>query len=90
MLDGSRPRITELAPLLERDLHPALQLPPGTESLARITLLDGAYHEVKRVFAALDSHVLRLVRVAHAGLWLPIELEAGAWRELASLPSPRP
>ncbi|PRQ10036.1 pseudouridine synthase [Enhygromyxa salina] len=90
LLDGSRPRITELAPLPELDLHPALQPPPGTESLARITLLDGAYHEVKRIFAALDSHVLRLVRVAHAGLQLPEELEPGAWIELPSLPSQRP
>ncbi|KIG14921.1 Ribosomal small subunit pseudouridine synthase A [Enhygromyxa salina] len=90
LADGSRPRITELGPLLERDLHPALQPPPGTGALAQITLLDGAYHEVKRIFAALDSHVLLLVRVAHAGLWLPETLEAGAWRELTSLPGGGP
>jgi 16S rRNA pseudouridine516 synthase len=88
LADGSRPRITELAPLLEGDLHPALQVPAGTRALARITLLDGAYHEVKRIFAALDSHVLRLVRVAHAGMWLPETLAPGAWRELPSLPRP--
>ena len=88
LADGSRPRITELAALPESELHPALERPPGTAALARITLLDGAYHEVKRIFAALDSHVLRLVRVAHAGLWLPEDLQAGAWRELPSLPRP--
>lgn len=88
LADGSRPRITELATLPEHELHPALQRPPGTLALARITLLDGAYHEVKRIFAALDSHVLRLVRVAHAGLWLPEDLEPGTWRELAALPVP--
>lgn len=88
LADGSSPRITELGVLLEHELHPALQMqrPEGTQALARITLLDGAYHEVKRIFAALDSHVLRLVRVAHAGLWLPEDLEPGTWRELPALP----
>ncbi|PRQ05271.1 Ribosomal small subunit pseudouridine synthase A [Enhygromyxa salina] len=87
LADRSRPRIVELEPLAESARHPALEPPEGTGALATITLLDGAYHEVKRIFAALDSHVLRLARVAHAGLWLPEDLAAGAWRELDSLPN---
>lgn len=85
LADGTRPRIVELERLPETDRHPALLLPEGTEALARITLLDGAYHEVKRIFAALDSHVLCLARVAHAGYRLPEDLEAGAWLELPTL-----
>lgn len=86
LADGTRPRITELEPLTEAARHVALQPPPGTRALATVTLLDGAHHEVKRIFAALDSHVLLLLRVAHAGLILPADLEPGAWREIESLP----
>ena len=86
--DGTRPRIVTLDALPELERHPALVPPPGTEALASITLLDGAYHEVKRIFAALGSHVLRLSRVAHAGLELPVALEPGAWQLLDALPSP--
>jgi 16S rRNA pseudouridine516 synthase len=85
LADQTRPRIVELEPLAEHDRHPALLLPEGTEALARMTLLDGAYHEVKRIFAALDSHVLSLARVAHAGLRLPDELGPGEWLELPEL-----
>jgi 16S rRNA pseudouridine516 synthase len=62
-----------------------LDPPSGTVAFAKVTLLDGAYHEVKRIFAALDSHVLRLARVSHAGIDLPRELGAGEWVELDSL-----
>lgn len=85
LADHSRPRIVELEPLAEAARHPALLLPEGTEALARVTLLDGAYHEVKRIFAALDSRVLCLARVAHASLRLPVDLAPGEWRELPSL-----
>jgi 16S rRNA pseudouridine516 synthase len=85
LADGTRPRIVELEPLAEADRHPALLMPEGTEALARVTLLDGAYHEVKRIFAALDSHVLCLARVAHAGLRLPEDLRPGEWIELPTL-----
>jgi 16S rRNA pseudouridine516 synthase len=85
LADGTRPRIVELEPLAEQDRHPALDPPSETRALARVTLLDGAYHEVKRIFAALDSHVLRLARVMHAGIELPRDLPAGEWLELDSL-----
>ena len=87
LADGSRPRIVALDPLSDQDRHPALELPPGTCALATITLLDGAYHEVKRSFAALDSHVLRLTRVSHAGVALPASLGPGRWQELDELPN---
>nr|WP_255216302.1 pseudouridine synthase [Pseudenhygromyxa sp. WMMC2535] len=89
LADGSRPRITALAGL-EGACHPALPRPPGTEALASVTLLDGSHHEVKRIFAALGSHVLALTRVAHAGLRLPEAMAPGEWIELEELPSPSP
>lgn len=85
LADGTRPRIVELEALAEADRHPALLLPEGTEALARVTLLDGAYHEVKRIFAALGSHVLCLARVAHADLRLPVDLGPGEWIEIPQL-----
>ena len=85
LADASRPRIVALEPLAEADRHPALEPPPETEVLARITLLDGTYHEVKRIFASLGSHVLRLARVRHGEHALPPDLAAGAWIELPEL-----
>ncbi|HVH98366.1 MAG TPA: pseudouridine synthase [Enhygromyxa sp.] len=85
LADGTTPRIVELEPLAEADRHPALLLPEGTEALARVTLLDGAYHEVKRIFAALGSHVLCLARVAHGDVRLPEDLGPGEWLELPNL-----
>jgi 16S rRNA pseudouridine516 synthase len=85
LADGMAPRIVELVPLPESELHPALVPPSDTRALASVTLLDGAYHEVKRIFAALGSHVLRLARVAHAGIELPRDLAAGDWREIEAL-----
>lgn len=83
--DGHRPRITALEALDEGDLHPALPQPAGTEALARVELLDGVHHEVKRIFAALDAPVLRLTRVRHGEHRLPEDLEPGDWRELDEL-----
>jgi 16S rRNA pseudouridine516 synthase len=85
LADQSQPRIVELESLAEADRHPALLLPEGTQALARVILLDGAYHEVKRIFAALGSHVLGLARVAHGNFRLPSELDPGAWIELPTL-----
>jgi 16S rRNA pseudouridine516 synthase len=80
--DGHRPIIAALEPLARRDAHPALRAPDAAEALATITVVGGAYHEVRRVFAALDSHVLALCRVAFGRLALPPELPSGEWRSI--------
>jgi 16S rRNA pseudouridine516 synthase len=46
--------------------------------LALITVSGGAYHEVRRVFAALGSHVLGLCRVSFGPYRLPRELTPGS------------
>jgi 16S rRNA pseudouridine516 synthase len=83
--DGHRPVITELAPLPAQDAHPALVVAPDAApaAYATITIVGGAYHEVRRIFAALDSHVLALCRVSFGRLALPRDLPAGAWRAIA-------
>lgn len=51
--------------------------------LARITVTEGRYHQVRRMFAAVENHVLALTRVAVGGLTLG-ELASGQWRMLTS------
>ncbi|HVZ71298.1 MAG TPA: pseudouridine synthase [Polyangia bacterium] len=82
--DGHRPNITALAPLASSDAHPALVIPEGVapEAFATITIVGGAYHEVRRIFAALGSHVHALCRVSFGRLELPRDLAAGAWRTI--------
>lgn len=58
---------------------------------ARVTLYEGRYHQVRRMFAAAGNHVEALHRSAIGGLMLG-DLPSGAWRvlthdELATLHS---
>jgi 16S rRNA pseudouridine516 synthase len=60
------------------------------EKQALVTLHEGRYHQVRRMFAAAGNHVLDLKRVSIGGLQLPDDLEEGEWRilepeELASV-----
>jgi 16S rRNA pseudouridine516 synthase len=77
--DGHRPDIQHLG-LLEQDAHPSLLRPPEPTVLATITIVGGAYHEVRRIFAALGSHVLGLCRVGFGRLLLPRDLAPGDYR----------
>lgn len=80
--DGHRPKIQALNALEPDELHPGLQQNAQIQSFAEITLLGGAYHEVRRIFAALGSHVLSLCRVQH-GVWkLPETLQPGQFQAI--------
>ena len=48
-----------------------------------LTLHEGRYHQVRRMFAAAGNHVIALRRVSLGGLSLPPALAEGEWRELA-------
>jgi 16S rRNA pseudouridine516 synthase len=48
---------------------------------ARLTLTEGRYHQVRRMFAAVDNHVETLARVSVGALTLD-ELRPGEWRAL--------
>jgi 16S rRNA pseudouridine516 synthase len=52
------------------------------EKEARITLHEGRYHQVRRMFAAAGNHVLDLKRISIGGLTMPDDLEEGQWRML--------
>lgn len=83
LADGHRPRIAALEPLERGAEHPSLAVPPEASALARITIVGGAYHEVRRIFAALGSHVLALCRTGFGRLSLPVDLGPGDYRLLS-------
>lgn len=50
---------------------------------ARLTVTEGRYHQVRRMFAAVGNHVEALHRERVGGLSLPDDLAAGQWRLLS-------
>lgn len=80
--DGHRPEIEALATMDVASVHPSLARPEDAQVYATITIIGGAYHEVRRIFAALGSHVLALCRVGFGDLILPPDLPPGRWRTI--------
>lgn len=69
----------------EKDpLAPAV-LEPLSPTTARLTITEGRYHQVRRMFAAVGNHVTALHRDRIGGLSLPEDLDAGAWRPLSEV-----
>ena len=65
----------------DKPLSPAvLEVLSPTE--ARLTVTEGRYHMVRRMFAAVGNHVEGLHRERVGGLALPHDLAPGAWRLL--------
>ena len=63
----------------DKPLAPAvLEVLSPTE--ARLTVTEGRYHMVRRMFAAVGNHVEALHRERMGGLVLPDDLAPGAWR----------
>ncbi|WP_395749060.1 pseudouridine synthase [Prosthecobacter sp.] len=52
------------------------------ERRARLTLHEGRYHQVKRMFHRVGNRVVSLHRESIGGFTLPDDLPPGAWREL--------
>lgn len=52
------------------------------EKEALVTLHEGRYHQVRRMFAAAGNHVLGLKRISIGGLEMPADLAEGQWRAL--------
>ncbi len=73
MLDG------EEKPLLPAKLE---VVDPKT---ARLTITEGRYHQVRRMFAAVGNHVVTLHRERIGGIPLPEDLEPGQHRILPAL-----
>jgi len=64
-------------------LAPAMLEPTGPNR-ALLTITEGRYHQVRRMFAAAGNHVTGLHRDRIGGLALPAEMEPGAWRILST------
>ena len=65
----------------DRPLLPA-ELALATPTEAVVTIVEGRYHQVRRMFAALDNHVSALHRDRIGAFTLPADLPPGAWRIL--------
>jgi 16S rRNA pseudouridine516 synthase len=65
----------------EKPLAPAI-LTPVSATEALLTVTEGRYHQVRRMFAATGNHVEALHRERLGGLTLPADMTAGAWKLL--------
>ena len=54
----------------------------GDGDRGMITLVEGKYHQIKRMLEALDNKITYLERVSFGPLTLPPSMERGAWRYL--------
>jgi 16S rRNA pseudouridine516 synthase len=63
----------------DKPLAPAV-LEPLSATTARLTVTEGRYHQVRRMFAAVGNHVEALHRDRIGALELPADLEPGAFR----------
>ncbi len=66
----------------DKPLLPAL-LEPLSETSAWLTITEGRYHQVRRMFAAVGNHVAALHRDRIGALDLPADLAPGEWRLMA-------
>ena len=72
--------------VLQSETKPLLPAPLEVlgDKEALITLHEGRYHQVRRMFAAAGNHVLTLQRLSIGGLRLPADLAEGEWRALTA------
>lgn len=54
------------------------------ENIARVTIYEGRYHQIKRMFHAVGNRVTALHREIMGDITLDPELPAGAWRRLTT------
>ncbi len=54
------------------------------ENKIRLIISEGKYHQVKRMMAAVDNHVIKLHREKIAHIFLDERLKAGEWRALTA------
>lgn len=86
-LNGSEAALFASGELLlendDRPLKPAV-LEAISPTEARVSVTEGRYHMVRRMFAAVGNHVEALHRERLGGLFLPHDLPAGEWRLLTA------
>ena len=52
------------------------------QDICEVTIHEGKFHEVRRIFRALGNEVVELKRISIGKLALPANLSAGQWRPL--------
>lgn len=67
----------------DKPLAPA-RLEALSPTEARLTVTEGRYHQVRRMFAAVGNHVEALHRERLGGLTLPADMAPGQWRLMAA------
>lgn len=72
----------EAKPLLPVTMNTVIADDTG-QTIVEVTLSEGRYHQVRRMFAALSNHVTALHRFAVGGITLPNDLATGKYRELS-------
>ncbi len=80
--DGCEARLQEIVLDGERVKPSKLEITGEKECL--ITVSEGRYHQIKRMFSALSNEVVYLKRVEFAGIPLDSALREGECRELSS------
>ena len=67
----------------ERLTKPAKIACEGDGTSGRITISEGKFHQIKRMFRSVGSEITSLERVEFAGIKLDKALEQGKWRYLS-------
>jgi len=85
-LDGSEGAVFASGTLMlkgeDKPLAPA-ELQVMSEREVLLTITEGRYHQVRRMFAAIGNHVETLHREGLGGLTLPADLAPGQWALLS-------
>ncbi len=63
---------------------PAILTPAPDRLSGTVTLTEGKYHQIKRMFERLGNKIVSLKRESFAGIPLDPSLTPGEWRELTS------
>ncbi len=64
------------------ECKPAILSPDGKRTAGTVTLTEGKYHQIKRMFERLGNKITTLKRETFAGIALDPALAPGEWREL--------
>ena len=72
--------------MLRGDIKPlaSAELKIIDQKRALITITEGRYHQVRRMFAAIGNRVVRLHRTQIGALKLPDTLEQSSWKHLST------
>lgn len=82
MLDGETKPLLPVAMTVDA-------IASANEPVVDVTLSEGRYHQVRRMFAALGNHVTTLHRFAIGGVALPDDIAPGKFRALSTADTQR-